>query len=173
LKSLQPFLPLLFLALAAVFTGCETVAPHGEPLKTIDNPMRSDEYQGMADKYTMSGELWRGDPMAVCQIEIYKLEGKSAVMLDQKIVKEEDERTKLIVEVTTLKNIYWFHLEKPRYASPVWWIRRTEVFGLASDDPAKNPALKSSPSPVFREPTGISPAKQPGSENRDDPAPYP
>jgi hypothetical protein len=169
MKNASLFLLAAF-ASAMIFTGCKTTAPYGQPAKTIENPLRPEEYDSMSAKYRVNGELWRGDPMAVCQIEIYKLEGKAAVLLDQRLIAQEDDGIKQIIEVTTRKNIYWFHLEKPNYAAPVWWINRVEVYSLPSDDPAKNPALRSSPEPVFRQPTGLSPEERP-SEKTDPAAP--
>ena len=166
---MKHFIALLSL-LALVLTGCETTQGLGEPSRTIENPYNEQEAKKIADSYVMNMELWRKDPNAVCQIEVYKLEGKNAVLLDRKIIK--DSRKLHIQQVTTRKNIYVFRLELPEFIQQTWWVSRIDIYDLPSQRAEDNPALKDKSTPEMREPTSLQPVEDPNRDANKDPAPW-
>jgi hypothetical protein len=113
---------------------------------------------------TTEMEIWRRDPEAVTQIEVYKLEGKNAVILDRKEVEVKKEHQ--VLQVTTRKYIYAFYIDLPEFAHPVWWVTRIEVYALPSERPEDNPALQKPPVPM-REASTLTPVE----DHSNDPAP--
>jgi hypothetical protein len=161
-KFLLPVALLVMVLIA--FCGCKTTDALGDPIRTIDNPYNRDEYQKTSDSYVRNMELWRKDPEAVTQVEIYKLEGKSAVIMDRKtLVAERDHQ---VLQVTTRKYIYVFYLDLPSYIEQAWWVSRIEVYSLASQRPEDNPGLKTD-TPKLREPSSLTPIET----DAQDPAP--
>ncbi len=147
-------------AAVVVLCGCETTknALDRSPMRTIENPLDEEEYQRMSDSFVREMELWRKDPEAVTQIEVYKLEGKNAVILDRKVI--EAKKQHHVVQVTTRKYIYVFYLDLPQFMQQAWWVSRIEVYTLPSQKPEDNPALKGPPAEM-REPSSLKPVEDP------------
>lgn len=165
-RKLTIQLPVL-LSIAALlgFCGCRTTDDSlGDPIRTIENPYTRDEYQKTSDSFVRNMELWRKDPEAVTQVEVYKLEGKSAVIMDRKTLEASKDRN--ILQVTTRKYTYVFYLDLPNFIEQAWWISRIEVYALNSQRPEDNPGLKTK-SPQLREPTSLTPVET----ESQDPAP--
>jgi len=162
--SLKYIAPLC--AAILLFSGCKTTkhAIEGRPIRTIENPYDEAEYQKMSDSFVREMELWRKDPEAVTQIEIYKLEGKNAVILDRKDL--EVQKQHHVTQVTTRKYIYVFYLDLPQYIQQAWWVSRTEIYSLPSQRPEDNPALQQPPVPL-REASTLTPVE----DHSQDPAP--
>ena len=134
-----PFLAYSVFA-AFILGGCETAHSLGDPIRTIETPYDEKKYKELEDGYFKKAEIWRKDAQAVSQIEVYKLEGKSATLLEQKLLANEN--ASAIVQLTTRKGIYQVHLERPHYEKYVWWVNLVEVYKLPTQDPALNPALE-------------------------------
>jgi len=154
MKHWLAFLSVSVLALV----GCETTGSLGEPIRTIENPYNEEQYKKISDSYVREMEVWRKDAESVCQIEIYKLEGKNAVLLDRKTLKS-DKKTN-ISQITTRKYIYVFHLTMPEWITQAWWVERIDVYNLPSQRPEENPALNT-PTPEMRDPKSLTPLEDP------------
>lgn len=164
--TMKHWLALLSIAALALI-GCVTTDSLGEPVRTIENPYNEEQYKKLTDSYVRNMEVWRKDPESICQIEIYKIEGKNAVIMDRKILKAS--RKVNISQVTTRKNIYVFHLETPDWIAQVWWVSRIDIYNLASQKPEDNPGL-STPTPEMRDPTSLTPLEDPNAApERDNP----
>lgn len=125
-------------ALLSLGAGCSST-DLGKPVRVIENPYSPEAFDKLAASYYERNEYWRQDAKAVTQIEIYKIEGRNAVIMEQKILEAEHHNARL--QVTTLKNIYLFEMVRKELGKPVWWIERTEIYELKSSNPSDNPAL--------------------------------
>jgi hypothetical protein len=155
----------LLTLIVLLLCGCQSSTSHlGKPIRTIENPVDLQKYQDITDSYVREMELWRTDPKTVVQIEIYKLEGKNAVMLDRNVIKQKSNHYQ--EQVTTRKYIYMFYLDLPEHIARPWWVSKIEVYNLPSQRPEDNPALQG-PSPVMRDPSSLKRLENP----HEDPAP--